>query len=129
MPDVASTTITLLAPGLNVVPVTSVNTHGIITIVGSSSQSVVFNVAGGLTCNGCTIQLQGGITPQNVLWNFIGTGDDVSISKLTSVAVGIFLAPHRNLLLDKGSVTGSWIGAENGLKLLIHSGAQLTCPK
>ena len=134
--DVPSTTITLANPsGPNVVPMTSVNTHGMIAIVGDSSASVVFNVAAGFTCNGCSIVLAattpGGnpIRAQNVLWNFIGAGNDVSISKPVASAQGIFLAPGRNLLLDKASLTGALIGAEGGLKLLVHSGAKLTCPQ
>jgi hypothetical protein len=134
--DVALTTITLAKPsGPNVVPVTSVNTHGVIAIVGDSTASVVFNVAAGFTCNGCSIVFAattpGGkpILPQNVLWNFIGAGNDVSISKPVGSAQGIFLAPNRNLLLDKASLTGALIGAEGGLKLLVHSGAKLTCPQ
>ena len=134
--DVASTTIVLADPsGPNVVPVTSVNTHGTIVIVGDYTASVVLNVTGGFTCNGCSIVLAatipGGspIPPQNVLWNFIGAGADVSISKPVGSAQGIFLAPGRNLLLDKASVTGALMGAEGGLKLLVHSGAKLTCPQ
>ena len=69
------------------------------------------------------------IPPQNVLWNFIGAGNDVSISKPVGSAQGIFLAPGRNLLLDKASLTGAVMGAEGGLKLLVHSGAKLTCPR
>jgi hypothetical protein len=133
--DVPSTTITLANPsGPNVVPVTSVKTHGMIVIVGDFTASVVFNVTDGFTCNGCSIVFAattpGGspIPPQNVLWNFIGAGDDVSISKPVGSAHGIFLAPGRNLLLDKASLTGALMGAEGGLKLLVHSGAKLTCP-
>jgi hypothetical protein len=134
--DVPVTTITLASPsGANVVPVTSVNTHGMIAIVGDVTASVVLNVTAGFTCNGCSIVLAattlGGspILPQNVLWNFIGSGNDVSISKPVGSAQGIFLAPGRNLLLDKASLTGALIGAEGGLKLLVHSGAKLTCPQ
>jgi hypothetical protein len=134
--DVPSTTITLANPsGPNVVPLTAVKTHGMIAIVGDFTASVVFNVTGGFTCNGCSIVLAattpGGspIPPQNVLWNFIGAGDDVSISKPVGSAQGIFLAPGRNLLLDKASLTGALMGAEGGLKLLVHSGAKLTCPQ
>jgi hypothetical protein len=134
--DVPSTTIILANPsGPNVVAVTSVTTHGMIAIVGDFTASVVFNVRGGFTCNGCSIVFAattpGGsaIAPQNVLWNFIGAGDDVSISKPVGSAQGIFLAPSRNLLLDKASLTGALMGAEGGLKLLVHSGAKLTCPQ
>ena len=134
--DVPSTTITLANPsGPNVVPVTSVKTHGMIVIVGDFTASVVFNVTDGFTCDGCSIVFAattpGGspIPPQNVLWNFIGAGDDVSISKPVGSAQGIFLAPGRNLLLDKASLTGALMGAEGGLKLLVHSGAKLTCPQ
>ena len=134
--DVPSTTITLAnASGPNVLQVTSVNTHGMIAIVGDFTASVVFNVTGGFTCNGCSIvfaaTIPGGtpIPPQNVLWNFIGAGGDVSISKPVGSAQGIFLAPGRNLLLDKASLTGALMGAEGGLKLLVHSGAKLTCPQ
>ena len=134
--DVPFTTITLANPsGPNVIPVTAVNTHGMIAIAGESTATVVFNVTGGFTCNGCSVVLAANtpgsmpIPPQNVLWNFIGTGGDVSISKPVGAAQGIFLAPNRNLLLDKASLVGGLIGAENGLRLLVHSGARLTCPR
>ena len=97
--------------------------------------SVVFDVTSGFACNRCGIVLAATtlgatpIPPQNVLWDFIGTGGDVSISKPVSAAQGIFLASDRNLLLDKASLTGTVIGAENGLRLRVHSGAQLMCPK
>src|SRR5260221_10396011 len=106
-----------------------------IAIVGDSTSSVGFNVAAGFTCNGCSIVLAattpGGnpIRPQNVLWNFLGAGNDVSISKPVAAAQGIFLAPGRNLLLDKASLTSALIGAARGLKRLVHSGAKLTCPQ
>ena len=128
--DITNTkTITLSKPGLNVVSLNSVNTvSGVITINGNASQLVVFQVAGQFNCNGCSIHLTGGIAPQNVLWNFRGTGGDVDISKPVGATVGIFLAPDRNILLDKASNIGALIGAENGLKLLVHSGATLTNP-
>jgi len=45
--DVPSATITLANPiGPNVVPVTSVRTHGVIAIVGDETASVVLNLAG-----------------------------------------------------------------------------------
>ncbi len=125
IPD-GNTTITLLSAGLNVVAIPSVNTHGVITINGPAGSAVVFNVAGGFTCNGCTIN--GSVPAQNILWNFCGTGADVSISKPVGSTRGIFLAPDRNILLDKATNIGALIGARNGLKLLIHSAATLTSP-
>src|SRR6266496_3562314 len=125
IPD-GNTTITLLSAGLNVVAIPSVNTHGVITVNGPAGSAVVFNVAGGFTCNGCTIN--GSVPAQNILWNFCGTGADVSISKPVGSTRGIFLAPDRNILLDKATNTGALIGARNGLKLLIHSAATLTSP-
>src|SRR5204863_7373369 len=112
-----NSTITL-SPGLNVVAILSVDTQGVITINGPSNAYVVFKVAGGFTCNGCTIN--GTVTAANILWNFCGTGADVSISKPVGSTRGIFLAPDRNILLDKATNTRSLIGARNGLKLLIH---------
>jgi uncharacterized repeat protein (TIGR01451 family) len=122
------TTTINLSNGINVISIASVNTHGVININGPIDAAVVFKVAGGFTCNGCAINLTGGITAQNVLWNFFGAGADVSISKPIGSSKGIFLAPLRNILLDKGTNVGALIGAANGNKLLIHSGATETSP-
>lgn len=120
---------TTITPGLNVVRVDSVNTvSGKITIIGTSTQSVVLQVSGQFNCNGCSIVLTGGLTAQHVIWNFLGTGGDVDISKPVGATSGIFLAPGRSILLDKAANIGALIGAQNGQKLLVHSGATLTNP-
>jgi hypothetical protein len=112
--------------GRNVISLTSVNTHGNITITGSASSQFVFNITEGFILNGGSITLQGGVTADNVLFNLNGAGAGVIISKPVGDANGIFLAPQREILLDKATLVGAMIGGGDGNKFQIHSGATLT---
>ncbi len=111
--------------GRNVIALTSVDTHETLTINGSASSQFIFNISAGFILNGGTIQLSGGVTADNVLFNFNGAGDGVILNKPVGVAFGIFLAPERDIILDKATLTGAVIGGGNGNKLVIHSGATL----
>ena len=111
--------------GRNVFSLSSVNEQGTITIVGSASSQFVFNISGGFTLNGGSIVLSGGVTPDNILFNLNGPGDAVNIYKPVGSAYGIFLAPQRDIILDKAILVGAVIGGGDDHKFVIHSGATL----
>jgi len=113
--------------GINVIALDSVNlVKGKIVIQGSASDVFVFNVKGGFNFSSSQMQLVGGVTFNNVLWNFpvSGTGD-IDIFKDVTVAYGIFLAPKRNVTIDHTVTTGEVLA---GGQIRIHSGATEGCP-
>jgi hypothetical protein len=113
------------AAGRNVFSLNSVNEQGTLTINGSSTSQFIFNITAGFILNGGSIVLTGGVTPDNVLFNFNGTGDGITLNKPVGDAMGIFLAPQRDIILDKATLIGAVIGGGDGSKLVIHSGATL----
>ena len=87
-----------------------------------------------LTLSGVTMNLIGGLTADNVLWNLNGLGGEVKINSGANVA-GIFLAPDRSITSDHGIVLGALIGGggpDDSPKVdgtvSIHSGSQITLP-
>lgn len=113
--------------GRNVISLGSVNEQETLTISGPANSQFVFNISGGFILNGGTITLTGGVTPDNVLFNFNGTGNGVNLFKPVGYAQGIFLAPQRDIILDKATLVGAVIGGGNG-RFVIHSGATLINP-
>jgi hypothetical protein len=111
--------------GRNVISLNSVNEQGTLTINGSSTSQFVFNITAGFILNGGSIVLAGGVTPDNVLFNFNGAGDGITLNKPVGDAMGIFLAPQRDIILDKATLIGAIIGGGDGNKLVVHSGATL----
>ena len=69
--------------------------------------------------------LAGGITPPEVLYNFVGTGGSVAMSGGASVA-GILLAPQRGMALSSSTVTGEIISGGSGIAF--SGTTQLTNP-
>ena len=119
-----STTITV-GPGLNVIPVSSVDlVKRTLTISGPSSAIVLFKVDGEFNFSSSQTYLTGGIGVGNILWNFSTTGSgDIDIFKDVTTAIGIFLAPNRNILIDHTVTTGQLIGQT----VTAHSAATVTC--
>jgi len=114
------------AGGLNVIQIQSLSVvGGSLTFVGGPSDRFLINVLGDFTWNGGTMLVQGGVTMDRVLWNFPTAGNPVGIFKPVMVAIGTFLAPFRDVILDKGTLFGAIIG---GRRVVVHSGAQLNCP-
>ena len=95
-----------------------------LTLSGGADDFFLFNVTNGFSLNGSLIVLDGGLTSDHVLFNFSETGTgDVDIFKDTSIAYGTFLAPNRDVTLDKATLYGAIL---SGGKIVVHSGAQLT---
>ena len=77
--------------------------------------------------NGGRIELSGGLTPFNVLYNIVGTGNDVVFTGTSNDGIpnaqiyGVVLAPDRSVKLSPGVVFGEVIGG--GQELSLSSGA------
>jgi hypothetical protein len=101
--------------GLNVISLSDVNLHGdgLLTLQGSASDFFVLNLTGSYTQKSkSSVQLAGGLLAQNVLWNFIGTGQGAQIATgLNGVTYGTFLAPDRDFTITDTILYGSVISA------------------
>lgn len=111
---------------VNVVSVGGINmSKQNLTIVGGPNDVFIFNVTGDFIFNGAVMVLSGGITGNNILWNILGTGNEVLIYKDTGIAYGTFLVPQRQFEMDHGTLFGSVIA---GCTIKLHSGAFVQCP-
>jgi hypothetical protein len=108
-----------------------------LTIQGDNSgtQTVVFNVpiSGGVAFNG-TIDLTGGLTPADVLFNVdvgdystLSGGSTLTISTNGTTEAGTFLDPNANFQINHGVVDGSVIGGDSQNSSLV-SGGQVIVP-
>jgi hypothetical protein len=82
-----------------------------LTISGGVHDFFIFNVNGSISVTNGAIALAGGITPDHVLFNILGT-NSVSLSNSTSTLNGTFLAPFsgQSITLSPGTVNGAVIG-------------------
>jgi choice-of-anchor A domain-containing protein len=101
--------------GLNVISLTDVKLHGdgLLTLQGSASDFFVLNLTGTYTQSSkSNVQLSGGLLAQNVLWNFIGSGNGANIGTGSNgVTFGTFLAPDRDFSITDTILYGSVISA------------------
>jgi choice-of-anchor A domain-containing protein len=120
-------------PGLNVVCVQDIVINGgkVLTLNAPATASFVINVRGRFALTGGSkIRLAGGVSPENVLFNCIGTGEAVAFSggvasaTGASAVTGTLLAPEREVHLSPGYVQGSVI---SGMNINLTSGAKVTC--
>jgi hypothetical protein len=99
--------------GLNVISLSDLKLHsnGVLTLQGSASDCFVFNLTGSYSQSGpSSVQLSGGVLAQNVLWNFIGTGNGAQIATgMNGVAYGTFLSPQRDFSITDTVLYGSVI--------------------
>jgi hypothetical protein len=81
-----------------------------------------------LTLSGMNMTLEGGVTGENILWNFDGIGGGIDIQSMSSgsTVYGTFLAPDRDILSDHGIVEGRLIGGGSGNEVSVHSGSEIT---
>src|SRR5262245_19537220 len=95
--------------GTNVISVLSLRLSGkeTLTLAGGPDDTFLFNVPGTFKLSGkSAIKLTGGVLPNHVLFNVLGTGK-VSFSRHTT-EVGTFLAPERSFSLG-GALEGAVI--------------------
>ncbi len=123
--DITTSTTFNSTQAVNVISLKSVNlVKGTITIKGGPSDVFVFQVAGQFNFSSSQMILSGGVTPNNIIWNFAGAGGDIDIFKDVTTAYGFFLGPQRNIIQDHATVTGGYIG----LNVTIHSAAIVNYP-
>lgn len=101
--------------GLNVISLTDVKLHGdgLLTLQGSASDFFVLNLTGTYSQSSkSNVALAGGLLAENVLWNFIGSGNGANIGTgMNGVTYGTFLAPDRDFSITDTVLYGSIISA------------------
>lgn len=98
------------AKGLQVVDVDAKALGGKgLQVAGRAGSTVIVNVLGdAASFSNMQVQLAGGITASNILWNFV----EATSLKLSSVGwLGTILAPRAAVTFDNGQLTGSLIAA------------------
>jgi choice-of-anchor A domain-containing protein len=111
---------------INVVKTGSISLDGssILTLNAASNDYFLVNVTGKFSMTGSSkIKLSGGIDTTHVIFNVLGTGEQVAFTG-SSVAVGTFLAINRDISVSGATVNGVLIGAMNH-KIALTSGAQI----
>jgi hypothetical protein len=102
-----------------------------LTINGSASDSVVFNMNFNATFGG-TILLTGGITSDHVLFNVIGGsnlsgGNSLTISTNGATETGTFLDPNGMISMNHSVLNGRLFGGDTHDDQIV-SGANITAP-
>ncbi len=120
--------------GVNVICVHDIvlNT-AVIQLSGPAGATFIVNITGKLVLNGTShIVAAGGVRPKDILYNVIGTGQDVAftgggggVNCCASSVDGTLLAPQRKINLSPGLVNGQVI---SGLDISIVSGSSVRCP-
>jgi choice-of-anchor A domain-containing protein len=125
----AAQTETISSQGvLNVIDVSSIHLSGssVLTLRGGPNDLFVVNDPGVFNLSGTSrIALAGGLTPDHVLFNFIGSGggrETIEMSGRTSAA-GTLLAPNRDVSLAGITLVGAVI--TGGSHLDLHSSVQI----
>ena len=96
--------------------------NGTFTLQGTATTSFIINVAKNFSLNNGGITLAG-VPPQNVLFNILGKGSQVSLNQGTQLP-GILLALNRKVDLSGGHVTGKVIADQ----VVITSGGSVITP-
>jgi hypothetical protein len=102
-----------------------------ITINGTSSDFVVINILNGTTNEnlGGAVKLTGGITSDQVLFNFVGTSGNLSSGPTNNAIVnGVWLAPNMKINVDSVTITGRLFGGRSGQDYSIVSNAFVIQP-
>jgi choice-of-anchor A domain-containing protein len=112
------------AAGKNVADVQDIVLNGsTATIHAPAGSSFLIRVHGTLSLNGkSAIVLTGGIAPDSVLFDVVGSGQDIALTGGSTLA-GIIFAPSRNVSLSSGIVSGEVIAG--GKQLAITSGGEI----
>jgi len=103
-----------------------------VTLKGVAGDSFIFNVTGKFVLNGGSRIIASGIQPKDVLYNILGSGEQVAFTGggggtgcCKSSVDGTLIALHRNIALSPGLVNGELIGGQN---ISIVSGSSVKCP-
>ena len=113
--------------GVNVLNITALNlNHAGLTLNAPKGGQFVINDSGQFTLNSGVINLAGGLTPSDVVFNLTGIGPDVHTSgglHDESVVNGILLAEGRKLDFSPGLVNGEVISDSDHIHFV--SGAEV----
>lgn len=108
--------------GLNVLDASIINLNqSVLTFNGPAGAQVVVNISNNLTLNGAQIELTGGLTPMDIVFNVEGPGSDLHTSgglNQESIITGILLAPDRNIAFAPGEVDGELIAGGQSVHLV-----------
>jgi hypothetical protein len=105
--------------GINVISMSSVNVKSrVLTFSGPSDAVFIVNVAGHFEFAQSEIRLTGGVTANNIVWNFPTTGNTILLYKAENIIRGTFLAPQRDVNYHNPA---SFEGAIIAQGLNIHS--------
>ena len=108
--------------GLNVININGNITTSLI-LNGSASDIFIVNVSGTLSLTGSTVLgVSGGVTGNNVLYNFTGSGGTIT-THVNNMVNGTLLAPNYDFILH--SLNGRIIGGQN---ITLMSGATVNGP-
>lgn len=100
-----------------------------LTINGTISQFVVIDVTGTSNDNlNGALMLTGGITPDQVLINFLGTSGNVQGAANGATLDGTFLIPDMGVNLDNLTIDGHLFGGASGDSFQFVSGARIDQP-
>jgi choice-of-anchor A domain-containing protein len=87
-----------------------------LTLTGTADDVFVVNVSGSMDLRSrFSLSVSGGVSADNVLYNFVGRGGNVR-TRGNSVVDGTMLALNRNLLIG-GDVNGGLIGGGNEIRI------------
>jgi choice-of-anchor A domain-containing protein len=125
--------------GVNVICVKDIVLSGTqILLTGPADAKFVINIRGKMAMTGgglgpqIRVDASAGLTPSDVLYNFIGIGEDVQLNGggggvncCAAIIDGTLLAPFRKIALSPGLVNGEVI---SGLDISIVSGSSVKCP-
>jgi choice-of-anchor A domain-containing protein len=87
-----------------------------LTLSGNAHDEFVFNIYGGtMSLTAASVSLTGGLTPSDVIFNYVGTsGSGPALAKNSNLS-GIILATQQTVTVANSNITGAVIS--NGLKL------------
>ena len=125
--------------GVNVICVKDISLSGKqILLTGFADTKFIFNITGKFVLTGgglgpqIRVNAAAGLSSSSVLYNVIGTGQDVAfsgggggVSCCAAIVDGTILAPYRKIALAPGLVNGEII---SGLDISIVSGSSVRCP-
>jgi choice-of-anchor A domain-containing protein len=115
---------------LNVLNLSSINLGGnnVLTLSGNATDQFVLNVRGDITLNSGKIELSGGLTPQDVVINDIGSNSIHTSGGLgnESVITGLLLAPTASIGFSPGLINGEVIAGSPQVQFA--SGASVVSP-
>jgi hypothetical protein len=94
------------------------------TLIGTAATTYVINVSGKFQLIGGKIALSGGLLPENVLFNVVGSGTNVTMNSAAQFQ-GVLLANNRNVNISGGATTSGTIIAA---KVSISGGSKIAKP-